>query len=118
MKPIDENLRNRYFTELAVTLKRDGLETLPLKGGQLPVLLDGLPIRMYPRSTICLIIMKPQRRISRCAADSFRNGSFSQQSSSRKSTAARPMSWITTSINNIHSVPDRIVRSGYTNVMR
>ena len=30
MKPIDENQRNRYFTELAVALKRDGLETMPL----------------------------------------------------------------------------------------
>lgn len=44
MKPIDENLRNRYFTELAVALKRDGLETMPLKDGQLAVLLDGHPI--------------------------------------------------------------------------
>ena len=26
MKPIDENQRNRYFTELAVALKREGLE--------------------------------------------------------------------------------------------
>ena len=43
MKPI-ENQRNRYFTELAVALKREGLETMPLKDGQMPVLLDGHPI--------------------------------------------------------------------------
>ena len=44
MKPIDENQRNRYFTELAVALKREGLETMPLKDWQLPVLMDGHPI--------------------------------------------------------------------------
>ena len=43
MKPI-ENQRNRYFTELAVVLKRDGLETMPIEDGLLPVLLDGHPI--------------------------------------------------------------------------
>ena len=44
MKSIDENQRNRYFTELAVALKCEGLETSPLKDGQLPVLMDGQPI--------------------------------------------------------------------------
>ena len=33
MKPIDENVKNRYFTELAVALKRDGLETMLLTDG-------------------------------------------------------------------------------------
>ncbi len=41
MKPIDENQRNRYFTELEIALKREGLETMPLVDGLLPVLLDG-----------------------------------------------------------------------------
>ncbi len=43
MKPIDENQRNRYFIELAVELKRDGLETIPLEDVLLPVLLDAKP---------------------------------------------------------------------------
>lgn len=44
MKPIDENQKNRYFTGLAIALKREGLETMPLEDGLLPVLLDGHPI--------------------------------------------------------------------------
>jgi len=44
MKPIDENQRNRYLAELAIALKREGLETMPQEDNLLPVLLNGHPV--------------------------------------------------------------------------
>ncbi|MEA4895387.1 MAG: hypothetical protein VB064_08990 [Oscillospiraceae bacterium] len=35
MKPIDVNQRNRYFAELAIALKREGLGTMPPEDGLL-----------------------------------------------------------------------------------
>lgn len=44
MKPNDEDRRKRYFAELTIAMKREGLEMMPPEDGLLPVLLDGQPI--------------------------------------------------------------------------
>ena len=44
MKPSYEDQRNRYFAELTIALKREGLESIPPEDSLLTVLLDGLPL--------------------------------------------------------------------------
>ena len=44
MKPITEEAKQRYFTELRLRLRRAGFDTQPERDGMLPVVKDGLPL--------------------------------------------------------------------------
>ncbi len=61
MIPIDEDQRNRYFTELAIALKREELETMPRENGLLSVLLYGHPICQI--SGVGVVRYRPEKLI-------------------------------------------------------